>query len=86
MLHDGGMRATVVLSALVVLATLALACADPQTEQTARAGTSTDVADEKPDAGEGAVRDFSVTSFSGDDFTLSARRGSPVVLNFFESW
>ena len=78
------MRATVLLSALGSLAILTLACADPQTERAPRAGNSTDVAERG--RAEDSVRDFSVTSFSGDDFTLSAERGSPVVLNFFESW
>lgn len=76
------MRATVLLSALVAI--LTLACAVPQTEGARRAGNSTDAGAEKE--GAEAVRNFSVTSFSGDDFTLSAERGSPVVLNFFESW
>ena len=79
------MRATVLLSALVSLAIVTLACSVPQTEGARRAGNSTDVGAEKASA-EDAVRDFSVTSFSGEDFTLSAERGSPVVLNFFESW
>ena len=82
-----GMRATVRLgAALVVLAMLALACADPPTEQSGRSGDSTDPSAEQPAAGDGAIRDFSMTSFTGKDFTLSAQRGSPVVLNFFESW
>lgn len=82
-----GMRATVRLgAALVVLAMLALACADPLTEQAASSGRSEKATAEQPAAGDGEVRDFSVTSFSGKDFTLSAQRGSPVVLNFFESW
>jgi hypothetical protein len=29
---------------------------------------------------------FSVRTFSGDEFRLSKERGSPVVLNFWESW
>jgi len=82
-----GMRATVRLgAALVVLAMLALACADPLTEQAASSGRSEKATAEQPAAGDGEVRDFSVTSFSDKDFTLSAQRGSPVVLNFFESW
>jgi ABC-type glycerol-3-phosphate transport system substrate-binding protein len=30
--------------------------------------------------------DFSVATFDGDTFKLSAHRGMPVVLNFWESW
>jgi len=82
-----GMRATVRLgAALVVLAMLALACAEPETEQATGSAGSGKATAEQPTAGNGAVRDFSVTSFAGQDFTLSAQRGSPVVLNFFESW
>ncbi len=81
------MRATVRLGvALVVLAMLALACAGPRTEQSARSGGSEKASGKQPAAGGGAGRDFSVTSFTGKDFTLSDQRGSPVVLNFFESW
>jgi len=81
-----GMRATVRLGAAVVLAMLALACAGPRTEQSARSGGSEKASGEQPAAGGGASREFSVTSFTGKDFTLSDQRGSPVVLNFFESW
>jgi len=80
-----GMRATVRITALVVLSMLALACAAPPADQAAGSGGSTNVAAEQ-DAEGGEVRNFSVTSFAGRDFTLSAKRGSPVVLNFFESW
>ena len=79
-------RTTVRLNALVALAMLGLSCAGPQTEQAVRSGRSTNQKTEQPSAGDGAARDFSVTSFSGKDFMLSAHRGSPVVLNFFESW
>ena len=82
-----GMRATVrVGAALVALAMLALACAGPQTEQRTRSSGSEKANGDQPAAGSGASRDFSVTSFTGKDFTLSDQRGSPVVLNFFESW
>jgi hypothetical protein len=30
--------------------------------------------------------DFTVTTFEGARFSLSEQRGSPVVLNFWESW
>ncbi len=81
-----GMRATVRITALVVLSMLALACAAPPADQAAGSGGPTNVAAEQQDAEGGEVRNFSVTSFAGRDFTLSAKRGSPVVLNFFESW
>ncbi len=30
--------------------------------------------------------DFSVTTFEGETFSLGEQRGTPVVLNFWESW
>lgn len=30
--------------------------------------------------------DFSVTTFDGETFALGEQRGTPVVLNFWESW
>lgn len=35
--------------------------------------------------GTGAA-DFQVETFDGDTFALSDHRGTPVVLNFWESW
>jgi cytochrome oxidase Cu insertion factor (SCO1/SenC/PrrC family) len=39
---------------------------------------------------EGAGRDeptnFSFTTFEGNEFSAAERRGTPVVLNFWESW
>jgi cytochrome oxidase Cu insertion factor (SCO1/SenC/PrrC family) len=82
-----GMSATVrVGAALVAFAIVALACTGPQTEQSASSSGSEKANRDLPAGGDGASRDFSVTSFTGKDFTLSDQRGSPVVLNFFESW
>lgn len=30
--------------------------------------------------------DFTVTTFEGERFSLAEQRGTPVVLNFWESW
>jgi len=44
----------------------------------------------KADKGSAAPEDpapgFSVTTFTGDRFSLGEQRGTPVVLNFWESW
>ena len=29
---------------------------------------------------------FTITTFAGEEFRLADQRGSPVVLNFWESW
>lgn len=34
----------------------------------------------------GAAPEFSVKTFDGDRFTLAEHRGTPVVINFWESW
>lgn len=33
-----------------------------------------------------AARDFTVETFDGEQFRLADHRGTPVVLNFWESW
>jgi hypothetical protein len=42
-------------------------------------------APEKVPSGQTAP-DFTVTTFAGEEFRLAEQRGSPVVLNFWESW
>jgi cytochrome oxidase Cu insertion factor (SCO1/SenC/PrrC family) len=80
------MIATVRLGAVLgALALLALGCGSPQAERVSGSGGSTSAAAHARTK-DAAIRNFSVTSFSGKEFTLSARLGSPVVLNFFESW
>lgn len=41
-----------------------------------------------PKAGAGgyAAPDFTVETFSGESFNLVEQKGTPVVLNFWESW
>jgi cytochrome oxidase Cu insertion factor (SCO1/SenC/PrrC family) len=48
------------------------------TETRAGGGTDEDTAREAPD--------FSFETFKGDTFSLAEQRGTPVVLNFWESW
>jgi len=43
-----------------------------------REDTDESVADEAPD--------FSFETFEGETFSLAEQRGTPVVLNFWESW
>jgi hypothetical protein len=37
-------------------------------------------------AGREEAADFSFTTFEGDEFSAAEQRGTPVVLNFWESW
>jgi hypothetical protein len=78
------MNARLRLAAATTLAALLVACGSPAGSQSA-AGGGPDGGGRRP-ANAIAAPDFSVTSFSGPDFRLSDRRGSVVVLNFFESW
>jgi len=43
-------------------------------------------APENPAEPENPAPDFQVTTFSGETFALGEQRGTPVVLNFWESW
>lgn len=50
--------------------------------------TACTAADEAPAAKppENSAPAFSVTTFEGEVFSLAEQRGTPVVLNFWESW
>jgi cytochrome oxidase Cu insertion factor (SCO1/SenC/PrrC family) len=74
-------------AALVLVAVMAAlgACAGETSDNNAT-GTGT-----RPGGGsdEGAAQeapDFSFETFEGDTFSLAEQRGTPVVLNFWESW
>ena len=75
------------VAALVSVALMvALSACAGETSGNTSTGTET-----RPSGGtdEGATReapDFSFETFEGDTFTLAEQRGTPVVLNFWESW
>jgi cytochrome oxidase Cu insertion factor (SCO1/SenC/PrrC family) len=82
---------------IVCLASFAGACGDTQ-ERTDASGASASrpptsqpggdrkaAAPEDP-APQDPAPDFEVTTFSGETFALAEQRGTPVVLNFWESW
>ncbi len=94
------MRRTRWASALLALALFgALACGEsgprleessaPETKNTNRdqpervSSSNPDVSSEAP---EDAAPQFIVETFDGDSFSLAEQRGTPVVLNFWESW
>lgn len=82
------------LLVVLCLALIAGACgAAEETPETApgalpssRAESSEASEDKKSTAPEDPAPDFSVTTFEGETFALGEQRGTPVVLNFWESW
>lgn len=78
---------------VVTLVTLAVtgACAERQRISTgAGPVVDRDATGKKAGEGRGPVEDpapdFTVTTFDGGTFSLGEQRGTPVVLNFWESW
>jgi cytochrome oxidase Cu insertion factor (SCO1/SenC/PrrC family) len=61
-----------VLAAMAVAVTAGCGASEPQ--QGGPGGTSA------------SAPSFTVTTFTGERFALEAMRGTPVVLNFWESW
>ena len=83
------MRRPATASAVAVILALGACAGEPSGETPDRGLEST------PDegAGDGAddgaaseVPDFSFETFEGETFSLAEQRGTPVVLNFWESW
>jgi predicted small lipoprotein YifL len=56
----------------------------PVDEPPADKSPAEDSSSDEPSAD--AAPDFSFETFEGDDFSLAEQRGTPVVLNFWESW
>ncbi len=86
------MRKIAALIALVLMVFPACASSPENPTATADAGsTPTAPSGEKGGSskGEGAPwtgPDFSVETFDGETFTLADHAGTPIVLNFWESW
>ena len=86
----------ILLSLFVVLALASCSSAPESPDREAAASTTAapgagTTRPEKPDKeaparADDAVPDFAVTTFDGEEFRLSDHVGTPVVLNFFESW
>lgn len=75
--------AAIISVALLMLSAVACAQDDPGTApdravETTQEGTGNGEADAAPD--------FSFETFEGETFTLAEQSGTPVVLNFWESW
>jgi cytochrome oxidase Cu insertion factor (SCO1/SenC/PrrC family) len=81
------MRLVSIKWALVLTATgLALLACGAREGPTRPEGTSTGAGGERSERSSEAAPDFTVETFDGQSFTLSEQRGTPVVLNFWESW
>ena len=88
------MRRCLLLPLVLCLALIAGACGaaqeTPETAPGALPSSGTDdssTSDGKKAAPpEEPAPDFSVTTFDGETFALGEQRGTPVVLNFWESW
>ena len=90
------------LLVLLFIAFGALACADgadppsgsaaPPSRSASSGGVDRPSAGKSPapkptaDPPENPAPDLSVETFDGDTFSLAEQRGTPVVLNFWESW
>ena len=80
------MRSVATKSALVLAAAgLALSACGP-VGSTRSEGTSTGAGRGREQPPSEPATDFTVETFDGHSFTLSEQRGTPVVLNFWESW
>jgi cytochrome oxidase Cu insertion factor (SCO1/SenC/PrrC family) len=71
---------------LLVAAGLALSACGTQVGPTRSDGTSSGSGRGGDDRSLEPAPDFTVETFDGHSFTLSEQRGTPVVLNFWESW
>jgi cytochrome oxidase Cu insertion factor (SCO1/SenC/PrrC family) len=71
--------------ALLCLLVALIGCSNGQGASVVDSGRS---GSEAPgSAGDGyRAPDFTVTTFEGERFSLAAQKGTPVVLNFWESW
>ena len=84
------------LLVLIAAGALLVSCAAPNETEQATAprppaeATPSDEPASKPRGSRGprgeSAPDFTVTTFTGDRFALGEQHGTPVVLNFWESW
>ena len=83
------MRSVAIRCALVLAAAgLALSACGSPSATTRSDGTSTGAraGGGREERSSEQAPDFTVETFDGHSFTLSEQRGTPVVLNFWESW
>ncbi len=74
---------------LALLSLLGSACGSAQQPGPAggaRSTEKTEGSESRASAAADAAPNFTVTTFDGGTFSLAEQRGTPVVLNFWESW
>jgi cytochrome oxidase Cu insertion factor (SCO1/SenC/PrrC family) len=81
------MRSVAIKCTLVLAAAgLALSACGAPAGSARSEGTNTGAGRGREDRSSESAPDFTVETFDGHSFTLSEQRGTPVVLNFWESW
>jgi cytochrome oxidase Cu insertion factor (SCO1/SenC/PrrC family) len=70
----------------IVLLMLLGACGGPSQSDTSAPASETPVSEAPRISASYAAPDFRVTTFEGSTFQLKEQAGTPVVLNFWESW
>ncbi len=81
------MRSVAIKFTLVlVTAGLALSACGAPAGPTRSEGTNTEPGRGREQPSSEQAPDFTVETFDGHSFTLSEQRGTPVVVNFWESW
>jgi cytochrome oxidase Cu insertion factor (SCO1/SenC/PrrC family) len=81
------MRSVAIKLTLVLAAAgLALSACGAPADTTRSEGTNAGAVGGREESSSAMAPDFTVETFDGHSFTLSEQRGTPVVLNFWESW
>ena len=81
------MRSVAIKCAFVLgVAGLALSACGAPDGPTRSEGTNAGAGSGRQENSSAPAPDFTVQTFDGHSFTLSEQRGTPVVLNFWESW
>jgi cytochrome oxidase Cu insertion factor (SCO1/SenC/PrrC family) len=74
-------------AALVLVSVMfALGACSGETSGSNSGGSQTKPAEGPDERAAQQAPDFSFETFNGDTFSLAEQRGTPVVLNFWESW
>jgi cytochrome oxidase Cu insertion factor (SCO1/SenC/PrrC family) len=76
----------VVIAFFVATLIVSLGACAGETSGNATDGLETRPGEKTDEGAASEAPDFSFETFEGDSFTLAEQRGTPVVINFWESW